>query len=458
MDITRRLISPSSDSLRAAFRASRFTSSLLRSVMLGAIVVVAVLAAIAADPLAGRSASAHGAENWPGWRGPRGDGTSQETSMPVRWNGSSGDNIAWKAPLPGVGHSSPIIWGDRVFVVSCLLDSEDRVLIALDRKSGKQIWQRTVFKAPLEKKHNLNSYASGTPCTDGELIYVTFLQPDFGSKTERTPGDMIVAAYDFSGELKWTVKPGRFASVHGFCSSPVLFENLLIVNGDHDGDSYLVALDRRTGEKKWQVARENKTRSYCTPLIREIAGKTQMVMSGSKSVVSYDPRTGEKHWWIKGPTEQFVASMVYNGKYFFMTAGFPEYHIMAIKPDGKGDVTDTHIVWRDTKPASYVPSPILIGDYYFVAGDAGIVGCFDTETGKRHWMERLGKHYSASLTTANGLLYLVADDGITKVIKPGPKLEVVAENELGEYSYASPAMSNGQLFIRGEQNLYCIGK
>lgn len=398
------------------------------------------------------------AENWPSWRGPRGDGTSEEAAAPTTWNGKSGENIAWKVATPGGGHSSPIVWQDRLFVTGCVVDTEERVLACYDKKTGDKLWQQVVIKSPLEKKHDLNSYSSGTPATDGKLVYVTFLSPEFSSTKERTPGEMVVAAYDFAGEQKWLVKPGRFASVHGFCSSPIVFEDLLIVNGDHDGDSYIVALNKETGAQVWKFTRVHKTRSYCTPIIREIDGRTQMILSGSKCVTSLDPRTGKEHWSMQGPTEQFVASLVYNGKLLFLTAGFPERHMLAIKPDGTGDVTETHIAWRTQKGASYVPSPIAVGDYFLVVSDDGIASCFAAETGERHWMERLGKHYSSSLVTAGGLVYFTADDGITKIVRPGEKLDVVAENALDEYVYASPAISDGKIYMRGEKHLYCIGK
>ena len=400
-------------------------------------------------------------ENWPGWRGPRGDGTSLEASVPTEWDAPSGKNIAWKIPIPGKGHSSPIVWEDKVFLATFVdgkgeADKPDRLLLCLDRKTGKELWRETVIEAPKEKKHTLNSYASGTPVTDGELVYVTFLLPDFGSETERTPGDMIVAAYDFEGNQKWLVKPGRFASVHGYCSSPVLFEDKLIVNGDHDGEAYIVALNKKTGEIVWKVDRENKTRSYVTPIIREIDGRTQMILSGSMCVASYDPRTGERHWIMDGPTEQFVASMVYDGKYAYLTAGFPERHILAVDPSGSGTLDDDSIAWRVKKGAGYVPSPVLCGDYFLVAADNGTVSCYKARSGELQWMERLGKSYSASLVTAGGLVYLLADDGVMKVVRPGAELEVVAENKLGEFCYASPAISQGQMLIRGENSLYCI--
>lgn len=399
------------------------------------------------------------AEDWPGWRGPRGDGTSLDEHPPLKWNGGTGENIAWKTKIPGVGHASPIVWQDRVFVPTCLEDTDARVLIALDRGTGEIAWQQTVLEAPLEKRHKLNSRASGTPVTDGQLIFASFLEPDFASNNERTPGNLVVAAYNFAGERQWIVRPGRFASTHGFCSSPVLFEDLVIVNGDHDGDSYVIALDRATGQPRWKFDRKHKTRSYVTPLIREIDGRQQLLMSGSKCVVSLDPRTGQQHWEIDGPTEQFVASMVYNGKYAFLTAGFPDKHILAIKPDGRGNVTDSHIVWRTTRNCSYVPSPVICGDYFLVAADDGIASCYIADTGERLWLERMAPHYSASLvSTVGGLVYFVADDGVTKIIRPGKEYDLVAENDLGESCYASPAFSDGQIFLRSDQHLYAIGQ
>ena len=400
------------------------------------------------------------AENWPGWRGPRGDGSSLEESVPTEWDGKSGQNIAWKTPIPGTGHSSPIVWQDRVFIVSCLSDQQERVLLSLDRKSGKVLWQTTVLKSPLENKHNLNSHASGTPATDGKLVYVTFLEidgtMDVGGR--RTPGEMVVAAYDFAGNEIWKVKPGRFASVHGYCSCPVIFEDKLIVNGDHDGDGYIVALDKQTGKEIWKINRPNNTRSYVTPIIREIAGRTQMILTGSKCTASYDPRTGRELWYLDGPTEQFVASPVYDGKYVYITAGFPEYHILAIDPAGSGRLSDEAIQWRTTKGCSYVPSPVVCGQHFLVVSDNGIGSCYHAQSGELKWSERMGRHYSASLVTAGGLVYFLDDDGNMKVVRPGEELEVVATNKLGEYCYASPAISQGQLFIRGDKHLYCIGK
>jgi outer membrane protein assembly factor BamB len=208
----------------------------------------------------------------------------------------------------------------------------------------------------------------------------------------------------------------------------------------------------------WKVNRPNHTRSYVTPLIRQIDGRWQLIMSGSKCVSSYDPRDGGLHWMIDGPTEQYVASIVYNGQLLFMTCGYPEHHMLAIRPDGQGNVTDTHVAWRTSKGASYVPSPIAAGDYFLVVSDDGIASCFEASTGDRQWQARIGAGHSASLVSAGGLVYFLADDGTCKVVKPGPQLEVVAENPLGEACFASPAISRGQIFLRTEKHLIAIGE
>jgi outer membrane protein assembly factor BamB len=391
-------------------------------------------------------ASPASAENWPCWRGPRLDGTSRETNVPIHWSASS--NVVWKAELPGSGHASPIVWGDRVFTVSALPETQDRLLLCLDRQTGKLLWQKTVLTAPLERKHTLNSFASSTPATDGELIYTAFLDG----------AQMFVAALDLAGNQRWVARAGPFASVHGFCSSPILYQDKVILNGDHDGDSYLVALSRANGRLLWKTPRENHTRSYCTPLIREMSGRPQMVLAGNKCVASFDPNTGRRLWIIDGPTEQFVASPVYSEKLglVLIAAGFPEHHILGIRPDGTGNVTQTHIAWRTTRGAAYVPSPIIEGDCFLVISDEGVAHCFAAGTGEVLWTERLGQEH-ASLVSAEGRIYFLNDKGVMNVVKAGLECVRVAQNDLGEKCFASPAISHGQLFLRGERHLFCIG-
>jgi outer membrane protein assembly factor BamB len=385
-------------------------------------------------------------ENWPCWRGPRLDGTSQEKGVPVRW--SATNNVLWRAELPGAGHASPIVWDDRVFTVSALTNSQDRLLLCLDRRTGKLLWQQTVLAAPLERKHGLNSFASSTPTTDGKLVYVAFLDRD----------QMFVAAYDLAGRQRWETRPGAFASVHGFCSSPILYGDKVILNGDHDGDSYIVALNRADGRVLWKTPRDNHTRSYCVPLIRTMAGRRQMVLSGDKCVASFDPDSGARFWVIDGPTEQFVASPVYSERsgLLLITGGYPDHHILAIRPDGGGNVTQTHIAWRTTRGAAYVPSPIIAGDYFLVVSDSGVAHCFAVKTGDLAWTERLGSQH-ASLISAEGRVYFLNDKGVMNVVEAGPRFVRVGENDIGEKCFASPAISHGQFFLRGERHLYCIG-
>ena len=386
------------------------------------------------------------AENWPCWRGPRLDGTSLESNVPLHWSSTS--NVVWRTALPGIGHASPIVWNDKLFTVAALPEKEERVLLCLNRETGKIAWQKAVVTAPLERKHNLNSHASSTPATDGDLVYVAFLDRN----------QMLVAAYDFSGNQKWLVRPGSFSSMHGFCSSPILYKDKVIVNGDHDGDSYIVALSKTDGRTLWKTPRQNRMRSYCVPIIKELAGRTQMVLSGDQTVASYDPNDGSLHWIIDGPTDQFVASVVYNERadLLFVTGGYPEHHILAIKPDGRGNVTNSKIVWRTNRGVAYVPSPIAIEDYFMVVSDSGVAHCFEAKTGKILWAERLGEHH-ASLVSAGRHVYFLNDNGTMNVVKPGPEFHRVAKNEMGERCFASPAISEGKMFIRGDKHLFCIG-
>lgn len=417
------------------------------------------------------------AEDWPTWRGPKLDGHSSEKNLPIKW--SAKENIAWSTPIPGVGHSSPVVVKDRVFVTTCLLKEETRVLVCLDRTDGKILWERNVVKSPLEPKHGLNSYSSGTPASDGKYVWVAFqrLRPktkedDYPRKQRETfpiksdlgevVSEMFVACYEMDGKIVWAKSPGQFYSRHGFCTTPVLYEDTIILNGDQDAEAYIVALDKSTGAERWRIDRGNRFRSYCAPLIVDAGGKKQMVVTGAKTVIAYNPDDGKQLWNIDGPTEQFVASPVFNGELLFITAGFPTYHNMAIRPDGEGNVTKTHIAWHENKTiarkASYVPSPIAIDKWFYVPSDDGHLNCIDAKTGERQWIEKLGNHQSGSPVYADGHLYLTAEDGVTYVLKGNGKFEVVAENPLGDRCFSSPAISNGQIFIRGNRAVYCIGK
>jgi outer membrane protein assembly factor BamB len=385
-------------------------------------------------------------QNWPGWRGPNGDGTSTETNLPVEWDATS--NIIWKSEVPGVGHSSPIIWEDWLFTLTAFPETKEKVLLCYDSRNGKLLWQKTVVKGSWEDKHADNSHASGTPVTDGKLVYLSFLDGD----------DAVVAAYDFSGNQLWIQRPGTFSSPHGYSCSPILYKDIVIINGNSKGDSFLAALNKTDGGIIWNVLHPNKAHSFSTPIIRELAGKTQLIFLGNQEIASYNPDSGEKYWFISGPSEDFCSSPVYNEEtgLLLVSSAWPQRHLLAVNPDGKGDVSESKVVWRTTKGAYYVPSPVTTGDYLFSTMTNGRVHCIDVHSGNTIWEENLGRQYSSPVL-ANGLVYMPNDEGLVTVIKPGPSLEVIAKNSIGERMNASPAISKGKIYLKGEKHLFCIG-
>ena len=383
--------------------------------------------------------------DWPRFRGPNGDGVVTDPAVPTTW--SATENVRWKVPVPGTGHSSPVVSNGRVFLTSYLPDTNDRVLLCFDRAGGKRLWQKVVVTAPAEKMHKNNTPASATPVADGSRVWSAFLD-----------GDAIaVACHDFAGEVVWKKSFPGFTSHHGFCGTPVLFENTLIVNGDSDGDAFVAALDSKTGETVWRTPRPNRTRSFSVPVFVPVNGKTQMVLAGSKSIAGFDPHTGKQLWVADSPTDKFVASAAHLDGLVFATGTSPNNSLAAIDPTGSGNVTKTHVRWSDPKIAAYVPSPLAFGGRLFVLSDSGIATLFEAKTGKKVWSERLGSRlHHASPLLINGLIYCLADDGTTFVLKAGDEFEVVAKNALKEACHATPAVSGGGLFVRSEGHLWCV--
>jgi outer membrane protein assembly factor BamB len=387
------------------------------------------------------------AQNWPCWRGPKGDGTSIETNLPTRWDSIT--NVVWKIPVPGKGYSSPVIWKEKLFITTALQETQEKILLCYDCKTGKLLWQKTVLKSRFESKHDNNSYASGTPATDGIRVYVSFLDGK----------DVVVSAFDYSGKQIWQQRPGTFSSPHGYSCSPVLFEDKVIINGDSQGDSFIAALDKADGHLIWKVPHDKPSHSFSTPIIRKIAGKTQMIFCGNKEIASYNPGDGSKYWFVSGPSEDFCSSPVFNDKtgLVLVSSAWPERTLVAVKPDGHGDVTHSHVVWQSREGAYYVPSPVCNDNFLFTTMTTGKVHCIEASTGKIIWIEDLGMQYSSPVI-ANGLVYMPNDEGVITVIKPGPKFEYIAKNLIGEKMFASPAISNGKIYLRGYQHLFCISK
>ena len=358
------------------------------------------------------------AENWPSWRGPRGDGTSLETRAPTEWSATR--NIAWKTAVPGAGHSSPIVWDDRIFTATAMPEKKERVLLCFDRGTGQILWQQTVLTTDLENKSGENSFASCTPATDGERIYVAFLHVK----------QVVVAAFD-----------------------------KVILSAQGKQGNFLVALSRVDRHTLWKNALDNPSNSFGQPLARLLAGRPQIILYGDKAVTSFNPQDGARLWFVDNPCTDFVITPVFSEQagLLLSTSSWPKKELQAIKPDGQGDVTLTNIVWRSVPGAPYVPSPIAVDRFFLTVGEAGNeIYCFEAATGQILWHEPFG-HCHASPVSAGGLVYFLNDKGVTQVIKPGDKCELVASNELGEKCFASPALSRGQIFLRGATNLYCIG-
>ncbi|MCS6865213.1 MAG: PQQ-binding-like beta-propeller repeat protein [Gemmataceae bacterium] len=384
--------------------------------------------------------------DWPMWRGPKGDGIVADPAVPTRW--SITENVQWKVPVPGIGHSSPVVANGRVFLTSFDPKTNDRWLLCFDRNDGQLLWQKTVLTAPPEKMHQNNSPASATPATDGSAVWVTFLD---GEK-------ITAAAYDFAGKRLWLKTFPGFRSPHGFCGTPILHGELVIINGDSDGDAFLAALDKTTGATKWKVDRPHRTRSFSVPVMVDVKNTPQLVIAGSKSIAGYEPKTGQQLWVVESTTEKFVATVAHTQGLIFATGTSPNTNLMAIDPTGRGNVTQTHVKWCDTKLGAYVPSPLAFGNRLFVVSDSGIATLLEASTGKKIWSERLGsRRHHASPLLINDLIYCLADDGTMFILRANDEFEVVARCAIRAECHATPAVSDGQLFIRTTTHLLCIG-
>ena len=399
--------------------------------------------------------SATQAADWPQFRGPGGQGHSDATNLPLTW--SETENITWKVPVAGLGWSSPAIQGDQIWITSAVDEGKTLHAIALDRATGKSLHDVTIFElAEPSPVHSKNSHASPTPLIEGDRVYVHY-------------GAHGTACLKTDGTVVWKTQDLKHDHRHGPGGSPVIFEDLLILNCDGSDIQFVVALDKNTGEIRWKKKREhigedrltgksNVPMSYTTPLLTEINGTIQLLSSGADSIVSYNPRNGEEYWWFRYDGYSNVPRPVVGKGLVFISSGYDRPEFYAVKVDGTGDVTESHLGWNMKKAAPLNPSPLLVGDELYLVSDNGIATCLDAVSGTQHWQERIGGNFSASPTLADGKIYLLDEEGKTTVIAPGKKYEVLATNTLEGRTLATPAMVDQAVFLRTDTHLYRIEK
>jgi outer membrane protein assembly factor BamB len=430
--------------------------------------------------VAGASASA---ADWPQWRGPQGSGIAEEKNLPVRW--SATENIAWKSSLAGLGVSAPVVAGNRVFVTSQVGSGIRRpgprlaqgadasgsgetalgagrgpnaqpdgdrtmfVVEAFDRSTGRLAWDyrfEAVGTLPtVHEKHNL---ASPSPVTDGQMVFAWF-------------GTGQIVAIDTGGKLVWQRHLGQeiapFEINWGHGSSPTVYKDLLILQCDHPAGASLLAVDKQTGKDRWKVDRGKGRSSYSTPFAVETPTGPELIVNSSVRVDAYDPTTGTFLWHVGGANQFPIPSPTWHNGILYLSRGYRSSPYMAIRPGGRGDVSKSHVVWEMGTGAPYVSSLVYDGGLLYMASDVGAITAMDAETGKRIWQQRVNGVFSASPVAGDGKIYFVSESGVTFVVRSGREPEILATNDLGERVMASPAISNGQLFIRTDDRLICIG-
>jgi len=434
--------------------------------------------ALGATLIAGVTVSA---SDWPSWRGPLGTGSTPETRLPERW--SATENIAWKAPLGGLGVSSPIVAGNRIFVTSQIgsgvrspgnhprlvqgadaaaageralearasADNRTFFLVeAFNRADGKRLWEyRLEAVGLLPGVHDKHNLASPSPVTDGQMVYAWF-------------GTGQLVALDMNGRLAWQRHLGTeispFDVVWGHSSSPTLFEDTLILLCDHAPASYLLAVDKRTGKQTWRADRGKGKMSYSTPLVVQAASGPELIVNSSERIDAYDPRTGALLWYT-GTTNRFpIPVPVFHDGMIYTSRGYRSGPYMAIRPGGKGDVTASHIAWESQTGAPYISSLVHDGGLIYMATDVGGVTVVEARTGARVWQQRIDGIFTASPVAGDGKIYFVSETGETIVMRSGRTPEVIARNDIGQRLMASPAISQGQIFLRGDDQLFAVGR
>jgi outer membrane protein assembly factor BamB len=415
----------------------------------------------------GLGAARSWAENWPGFRGPTGQGRSSETNLPRHWTATS--NIVWKTELPGQGWSSPVVWGNRVWISATTADGARCHLICFDRDSGKVLWNQQVFEQVPLRKENKNSQATPTPVTDGERVYAVF-------------GGGSIVALSWDGSVLWTNREVSFYSRHGLGASPVLSGDLVIMPFDGSNRvreagqwpnnsaeeqlgwrtpwdrAEIVALNRRTGRRVWTARRGQSRIAHATPVIYREKGQDRMLSIAGDAVQGFDPSNGKRLWTVYCQGEGVVPTPVVAGDLVVTSSGFEKTTLRGIRLGGNGDVTASHIEWEQKKGVPTQSSLLYVQPLVYAITDGGIATCYEAGSGEIVWQERIGGNHCASPVAADGHLYFLSEAGETTVAKIGREFQIVARNPVGEKCQASMAVSGGRLFLRTEKNLICVGK
>ena len=382
---------------------------------------------------------------WARWRGPSGQGLVEGKGYPDAW--SATENVIWKVPVPGSGNSSPIVWRDQIFLTTAADNGNQASILAYRRSDGQRLWEAVVPAGQPDRPHNKNGYASATVATDGQRIYASF-------------GGRGLMAVDMSGKQIWHTPIGRVENYHGPAGSPLLYKNSVILYQDQRAGSFVAAFDKATGKELWKTPRDAQV-GWGTPIAIRVGDHDELIVHSQNRVVAYNPDSGAELWRCGGNTFEVIPTPVVGYGMLFCASGRAG-PTLAIRPGGKGDVTNTHVTWTTPRGSPFVPSPILYGDLLYTINDMqSIVSAFDARTGASLWQGRLGvatrEGFSASPVAIDGKVFFTNDEGETFVLRAGKTFDLLHVNRIGERTLASPALVDGRWYIRTAQNLYAIG-
>jgi len=426
--------------------------SIQRLVPLGQLVWLLVLIGAVSDVsrVAAEDANSPANSAWTQWRGSQGTGISEANDLPVQWDES---HLIWTAELDGRGQSSPIAWGNRIFLTTASKGGHECAVVCIDRESGQQLWKADIPNDEPEKIHGMNTWATPTCACDGQLVVASF-------------GDAGLHCYDLDGTRRWSVELGKFSrSGWGSGSSPVILDDLVIQTCDADNVSFLVGINKYNGQEVWRTPRP-ELRSFSTPVLIDTGKRKELVLNGSAGIHAYDPSQGNLLWFCSGGSGRGTPTVVPGAGLVIAISGRRRGagDMMAVRPGGSGDVTTTQLVWSVARGSGRdLPSPIVVGDYLFTVDlRPGLATCYHTATGKELWKKRLRGNFSASPIAAGGLIYVLSESGETTVIKPERQYHEIARNRLSaddeEIFRASLMPYEGRIFCRSDRRLYCVGK